>query len=70
MPPADGLGLSAVSRKYYMPAKGDLAVVGFRRWMQDVAGEVPTCTARDQPLMPPLMTKEQVSSVGCFGCGH
>ncbi|KAL6749465.1 pheophorbide a oxygenase [Haematococcus lacustris] len=48
------------SRAYYMPANADSAVVAWRKWLSKFGGEVPTCTAADAALMPPLMPKEQV----------
>lgn len=43
---------------FFMPAQDDLPIVTFRRWLQDHAGDVPTCG----PLqtMPPTMMKEMV----------
>jgi hypothetical protein len=45
---------------YYMPANADLSVIMWRQWLSRHAGAVPTCTPADTPLMPPLMSKQQV----------
>ena len=60
MLPSKGLGINTVAREYYMPAKTDASLIGFRRWIQEFAGPIPTCRPEDEPFMPPVMTQEQV----------